>query len=109
MMNQSILASVLQEELIRNQEKQKYFLKELNDNNKPYISKKKIKGKIYLYFQVRKGKKIQSKYIGRYSFEKLQEAIKSIEERNQLYQDYQFLKKEEKILKRAINAFEKSL
>jgi hypothetical protein len=106
-MNQSILASVLQEELIRNQEKQKYFLKELNDYHKPYISKKKIKGKIYLYFQVRKGKKIQSKYIGRYSFEKLQEAIKSIEERNQLYQDYQFLKKEEKILKKAINAYEK--
>jgi hypothetical protein len=60
-----------------------------------------------LYFQVRKGKKIQSKYIGRYSFEKLQEAIKSIEVRNQLYQDYKFLKKEEKILKRAINAYEK--
>jgi hypothetical protein len=108
-MNQSILALVLQEELIRNQEKQKYFLKELNDNHKPYISKKKIKGKIYLYFQVRKGKKIQSKYIGRYSFEKLQEAINSIEERNQLYQDYQFLKKEENILKRAINAYEECL
>jgi hypothetical protein len=60
-----------------------------------------------LYFQVRKGKKIQSKYIGRYSIEKLQEAIKSIEVRNQLYQDYKFLKKEEKILKRAINAYEK--
>ena len=106
-MNQSILASVLKEELNRNQEKQKYFLKELNDQIKPYISKKKIKGKIYLYFQVRKGKKIQSKYIGRYSFEKLQEAIKSIEERNQFYQDYQFLKKEERILKKAIHAYEK--
>ena len=106
-MNQSILASVLKEELVRNQEKQKYFLKELNDQSKHYISKKKIKGEIYLYFQVRKGKKIQSKYIGRYSFEKLQEAIKSIEERNQLYQDYQFLKKEERILKKAIHAYEK--
>jgi hypothetical protein len=105
-MNQSILASVLKEELVRNQEKQKYFLKELNEHHKPYISKKKIKGKIYLYFQVRKGKKIQSKYIGRYSFEKLQEAIKSIEERNQLYQDYQFLKKEERILKKAIHDYE---
>jgi hypothetical protein len=62
-----------------------------------------------LYFQVRKGKKIKSKYIGRYSYEKLQEAIKSIEERNQLYQDYQFLKKEEKILKRVINAYEECL
>jgi hypothetical protein len=106
-MNQSVLASVLKEELNRNQEKQKYFLKELNENHKPYISKKKIKGKIYLYFQVRKGKKIQSKYIGRYSFEKLQAAIKSIEEKNQLYQDFQFLKKEERILKKAIHAYEK--
>jgi ribonuclease HII len=106
-MNQSILASVLKEELLRNQQKQKYFLKELNHQNKLYISKKIIKGKMYLYFQVRNGKKIESKYIGRYSNEKLQEAIKSIEKRNQLYQDYQFLKKEEKILKRAINSYDK--
>jgi hypothetical protein len=41
----------------------------------------------------------------RYSFEKLQEAIKSIEEQNQLYQDYQFLKKEERILKVAIQSY----
>jgi len=106
-MNPSILASVLKEELIRNQEKQKYFLKELNDNNKPYISKKKIKGKVYLYFQVRKGKKIQSRYIGRYSYEKLQEAIQAISETNRLYQDYKFLKKEEKILKKAIDSYDK--
>lgn len=106
-MNPSILASVLKEELIRNQEKQKYFLKELNDNNKPYISKKKIKGKVYLYFQVRKGKKLQSRYIGRYSYEKLQEAIQEISEKNRLYQDYKFLKKEEKILKKAIDSYDK--
>jgi hypothetical protein len=106
-MNPSILASVLKEELIRNQEKQKYFLKELNDNYKPYISKKKIKGKVYLYFQVRKGKKIQSRYIGRYSYEKLQEAIQAISEKNRLYQDYKFLKKEEKILKKAIDSYDK--
>jgi hypothetical protein len=106
-MNSSILASVLKEELIRNQEKQKYFLKELNDNNKPYISKKKIKGKVYLYFQVRKGKKLQSRYIGRYSYEKLQEAIQEISEKNRLYQDYKFLKKEEKILKKAIDSYDK--
>jgi hypothetical protein len=106
-MNLSILSSVLKEELIRNQEKQKYFLKELNNNNKPYISKKKIKGKVYLYFQFRKGKKIQSRYIGRYSYEKLQEAIQAISETNRLYQDYKFLKKEEKILKKAIDSYDK--
>jgi hypothetical protein len=43
-----------------------------------------------------KGKEIQSKYICRFSFEKLQEAIKSIEERNQLYQYYQFFTKRRK-------------
>jgi hypothetical protein len=106
-MNPSILASVLKEELVRNQEKQKFFLKELNDNNKPYISKKKIKGKVYLYFQVRKGKKIQSMYIGRYSYEKLQEAIHAISEKNRIYQEYKFLKKEEKILKKAIDSYDK--
>ena len=106
-MDQSILALVLKEELLRNQEKQKFFLKELNDKSKPYISKKKIKGKVYLYFQVRNGKKIESKYIGRYSYEKLQDAVKSIEERNKLYQDFQFLKKEERILKVAIRSYER--
>jgi hypothetical protein len=105
-MIQSILASVLKEELLRNQEKQRVFLKELNNQKKAYISKKKIKGKIYLYFQVRNGKKIQSKYIGRYSFEKLQEAIQSIEDRNRLFQEFQFLKKEERILKVAIQSYE---
>jgi hypothetical protein len=98
---------VLKEELLRNQEKQKFFLKELNDKSKPYISKKKIKGKVYLYFQVRNGKKIESKYIGRYSYEKLQDVVKSIEERNKLYQDFQFLKKEERILKVAIHSYER--
>ena len=102
----SILASVLKEELLRNQEKQRVFLKELKDQKKSYISKKKIKGNIYLYFQVRNGMKIQSKYIGRYSFEKLKEAIKSIEYKNKLFQDYQFLKKEERILKVAIQSYE---
>ncbi len=105
-MVQSILASVLKEELLRNQEKQKSFLQALNGKKKPYISKKKIKGKVYLYFQVRKGKKIHSKYIGPYTFEKLQEAVKSIEDRNKLFQDYQFLKKEERILKVAIQSYE---
>lgn len=104
-MIQSILASLLKEELLRNQQKQKTFLQELNGEHKPYISKKKIKGKVYLYFQVRQGKKIQSKYIGRYSIEKLQEAIKSIEDRNKLFKDYQFLKKEERILKIAIQSY----
>ena len=104
-MIQSILASVLKEELLRNQEKQKSLLKEFNGENKPYICKKTIKGKIYLYFQVRNGKRIQSKYIGRYSNEKLQEAIKSIENINKLFQDYQFLKKEERILKIAIQSY----
>lgn len=105
-MIQSILASVLKDELLRNQEKQRVFLKELNNQKKAYISKKKIKGRIYLYFQVRNGKKIQSKYIGRYSFEKLQEAIQSIEDRNRLFQEFQFLKKEERILKVAIQSYE---
>lgn len=105
----SILASVLKEELLRNQEKQRVFLKELKDQKKSYISKKKIKGKIYLYFQVRNGKKIQSKYIGRYSFEKLKEAIQSIEDSNKLFQEFQFLKKEEKILKVAIQSYEQKL
>ena len=104
-MVKSILASVLKDELLRNQEKQRVFLKELNHQKKAYISKKKIKGKIYLYFQVRNGKKIQSKYIGRYSNEKLQEAVNSIEDRNKLFQDYQFLKKEERILKVAIQSY----
>jgi hypothetical protein len=104
-MIQSILASVLKEELLRNQEKQRSFLQALKGKHKPYISKKKIKGKVYLYFQVRNGKKIQSKYIGRYSFEKLQEVVKSIEDRNKLFQDYQFLKKEERILKVAIQSY----
>lgn len=105
-MIQSVLASVLKEELLRNQEKQRVFLKELKDQKKAYISKKKIKGKIYLYFQVRNGKKIQSKYIGRYSFEKLQEAIQSIADKNRLFQEFQFLKKEERILKVAIQSYE---
>jgi hypothetical protein len=101
----SILASVLKEELLRNQEKQKSLLQELNGENKPYISKKKIKGKVYLYFQVRQGKKIQSKYIGRYSNENLQEAVKFIENINKLLQNYQFLNKEERILKIAIQSY----
>jgi hypothetical protein len=105
-MIQSILASVLKEELLRNQEKQRVFLKDLNHEKKAYISKKKIKGKIYLYFQVRNGKKIKSKYIGRYSFEKLQEAIQSIDNKNKLFQEFQLLKKEERILKVAIQSYE---
>ena len=104
-MIQSMLVSVLEEELLRNQEKQKSFLQELNAKHKPYISKKKIKGIVYLYFQVRNGKKIQSKYIGRYSTEKLQEAVKSIESINKLFKDYQFLKKEERILRVAIQSY----
>ena len=105
-MAQSILKSVLEEELSRNKQKQAFFMKQLASGGHGYVYKKIIKGNVYLYVQSRKGKNIASTYLGRYSFEKLQEAIKQLEERNKVYQQFKFLKKEETILKKAIQAYD---
>ena len=77
----SILNQILSEEYERICRRIRVTEKNIEELPKGYISKKIIKGKSYMYYQWRDGKKVKSKYL---KSEELESMKKKIEYRKEL-------------------------
>ncbi len=101
----SVLKSVLEEELKRNLQKQRVFSDELNKYPKGSLVVVKIHGDQYLYRKFREGKKIISNYIGPINSKEAECAYKAREKYIKLKQDAKDLKEEELKLRKVIHAY----
>ena len=103
---ESVLKGVLEEELERNLQKQRVFSNELSKYPKGSLVAVRVHGDQYVYRKYRNGKKIISVYVAPINSE---EAKKAYEERNKylkLKQDLNYLKAEEKKLRKTIKIIE---
>ena len=103
---ESVLKGVLEEELERNLQKQRVFSNELAKHPKGSLVIVRVHGDQYVYRKYRNGKKIVSIYVAPISSE---EAKKAYEDRNKylkLKQDLNYLKAEEKKLRKTIKIIE---
>ena len=91
------LDGILKEELARLTSVRKSYLREIKKLTKGSIQVKRIKGIAYPYLVVRKGKKVVSEYLGRYSKREL-EALKQAITQRKKYE--QHLKEVKRNLKR---------
>ena len=80
----STLIDIIEEEIERLEKLSIFYKKEISKLPKGYISSKKIKGHIYLYYSFRKGNTVKNIYIGGDSSKKLKEIKERIQERKKL-------------------------
>ena len=101
----SVLKSVLEEELERNLQKQKVFLSEFAKYSKGSLVAVKVHGDQYLYRKYRDGKKIISIYVGPINSDEAKRAFVDRERYSKLKQDIKDLKEEENKLRKAIEIY----
>ena len=101
----SVLKSVLEEELERNLQKQRVFSSELRKHPKGSLVIVEIHGDKYLYRKYRDGNKIISNYIGPINSESANKAYKDREQYIKLKQDIKELEEEENKLRKAIKIY----
>lgn len=104
---ESVLKSVLEEELERNIHKQVVFSNELSKYPKGSLVVSSIHGDSYLYRRYREGDKIKSEYIGPIDSDEAKEAYEFRAKYIKIKKDLQNLKSEEKSLRKAIKIYNK--
>ena len=102
---ESVLKSVLEEELERNVHKQELFLNELSKYPKGSLVVSNIHGDSYLYRRYREGDKIKSEYIGPIGSDEAKEAYESRAKYIKIKKDLRDLMIEEKSLRKAIKIY----
>lgn len=103
---ESVLKGVLEEELERNLQKQRVFSNEMSKYPKGSLVIVRVHGDQYVYRKYRNGKRIVSIYVAPINSE---EAKKAYEDRNKylkLKQDLNYLKAEEKKLRKVIKIYD---
>lgn len=95
----SILDEVLKEEYERSERIKQMYLEKLKALPEGYLSKKKIKGKIYVYLQRREGSKIVSQYVPNEDVEVLQ---KLIEDRRRYQKGLREIEADQKKIRKAV-------
>ena len=101
----SVLKSVLIEELERNMKKQGVFLNELSKYSKGSLSVVLVHGDKYLYRKYRDKNKIISEYIGQLDSDAANQAYLNRAKYLKLKHDLKDLKEEEKKLRRTIKIY----
>ncbi len=104
---ESVLKSVLEEELERNIHKQVVFSNELSKYPKGSLVVSSIHGDSYLYRRYREGNKIKSEYIGPMDGEKAKKAYECRAKYIKIKEDLKNLLVEEKSLRKAIKIYNK--
>lgn len=102
---ESVLKSVLKEELDRNLQKQRIFRNEFNKCQKGSLIVARIHGDSYLYRKYRDKEKIVSVYIGAVDSEAAKNARKERSRYIKLKRDLKDLKNEEFAIRKAIKIY----
>lgn len=104
---ESVLKSVLEEELERNIRKQMVFSNELSKYPKGSLVVSNIHGDGYLYRRYRDGNKIKSEYIGPIDSDEAKKAYECRAKYIKIKKDLKDLMVEEKSLRKAIKIYSK--
>lgn len=98
----TVIRSVLEEELERNDRMQNRYLQEIEILLKGSIVKRKIGNHLYCYLTYRENQKVIAKYIGKPEEKEIAKIDEEIKKRNHLKEILKTLKQEEKEIKRAL-------